>query len=499
MSSDVLDILELDDSNQRKSVLNRDALLAKAAKKTKPGPQKRPRNIPREVWGLQTSLNNSTDLPPLMPIDSTPIYKQPKLNIGVGRVSHWLWVPFSNSARKVDGFRLHHWCRKDKVDDSTDYKYAKYDQHVDLPTYTDDEYNAYLQDSKWPRDKTDYLMELAKRFELRFVHMQDRWDTDKFEPRPSIEDLKERYYGIAAAVDKNKKTNFSGGLRYDAAHERKRKAQLELLYGRSPEAVEEEERLLNKLRFIEARRREREKKKHYLQKMITQSQNPSLELNEDLENSFVGQKKRPHSNLPNATIGSNMQKSAAAALSSNKLFQLKFPQNMGQKKIRIIENFLGQMGMDQTLPASSDVVEAYNQLRSNILLLNDLRNAFLTCEYELHTAKMRMETFAPDALPKRLAALPETDESKLDVDVDIINALKRADSKKVILPRQSIGIPGAILGTVASTQPVSSGMMSRELSTPMEVDEDESARKRRDSAVSTSSNRSCFIQKKMKN
>lgn len=64
-------------------------------------------------------------------------------------------------------------------------------------------------------------------------------------------------------------TNLSQGLRYDAAHERRRKQQLSLLYGRTKDQVEEEQRLIMELRKIEARRKERERKKQDLQKLIS--------------------------------------------------------------------------------------------------------------------------------------------------------------------------------------------------------------------------------------
>uniref|UniRef100_A0A183BGL1 DMAP1 domain-containing protein n=1 Tax=Echinostoma caproni TaxID=27848 RepID=A0A183BGL1_9TREM len=63
----------------------------------------------------------------------------------------------------------------------------------------------------------------------------------------------------------------SKGLRYDAAHERRRKLQLSLLYGRTREQVEEEQTLVQELHKIEARRRERERKKQDLQKLISQA------------------------------------------------------------------------------------------------------------------------------------------------------------------------------------------------------------------------------------
>lgn len=38
-------------------------------------------------------------------------------------------------------------------------------------------------------------MELATRFDLRFMIMADRYDTEKFSKR-SVEDLKQRYYKV---------------------------------------------------------------------------------------------------------------------------------------------------------------------------------------------------------------------------------------------------------------------------------------------------------------
>ncbi|KAH8874484.1 DNA methyltransferase 1-associated protein 1 [Schistosoma japonicum] len=203
---DVLDILDFNEPSPRKSMLDREAILSRTEKRksSRPNPQpKRPDHVPREVWGLHSTLNN--ELPPIMPTDNTPLYKQPKAVIGVGRVRSWQWTPFTNSAR----------------------------QHVTIPEYTSEEYESMLKDSKWSEERTAHLMELAKRFDLRFIHMRDRWDCEKFPGRPSVEDLKERYYGILTQLDKARGTNLSQGLRYDAAHERRRKQQLSLLYGRT--------------------------------------------------------------------------------------------------------------------------------------------------------------------------------------------------------------------------------------------------------------------------
>ncbi|KAF7242280.1 hypothetical protein EG68_09850 [Paragonimus skrjabini miyazakii] len=58
---DVFDILDLDDAGPKKSILDRDTLLARTEKKKtkcQNAPPRRPENIPREVWGLHSTLNS---------------------------------------------------------------------------------------------------------------------------------------------------------------------------------------------------------------------------------------------------------------------------------------------------------------------------------------------------------------------------------------------------------------------------------------------------------
>ncbi|CAH8622632.1 unnamed protein product [Schistosoma rodhaini] len=565
---DVLDILDLNESSPRKSMLDKEAILSRAEKRKsyRPNPPpKRPGHVPREVWGLHSTLNNN--LPPIMPTDNTPLYKQPKAVIGVGRVRSWQWTPFTNSARQ-DNLVLYHWRRESTDPEANkDYYFARYNKHVTVPEYTVEEYETMLKDPKWSEERTAHLMELAKRFDLRFIHMRDRWDCEKFPGRPSVEDLKERYYGILTQLDKARGTNLSQGLRYDAAHERRRKQQLSLLYGRTKDQVEEEQRLIMELRKIEARRKERERKKQDLQKLISLadsvtrdcelSEHTGYETNTDDTNSWltsthssVGcglsssnnslltsttlagntglQRKRPGGvsglNASNNSTGNITSSSSQLIGNTNSLIntdssctsltstgaagsantgavissgdicaslnsasntantalntqysinfldvsknpgahlrsqKMKLPSNLGQKKTRIIENFLGHLQIDPNPPATAEIVEAYNGLRSKILLLFDLRLALLNCDFELHSARLRLETFAPNKpLPCGLASLPNpsVSESPEDsyynlIDPLILSALRVADSKRPILPRHSLGVAGTLAAAAGS-------------------------------------------------
>ena len=72
---------------------------------------------------------------------------------------------------------------------------------MDVPVYSDMEYQQHLPDDNWTRQETDHLFDLCKRFDLRFVVINDRWDRERFSNR-SVEDLKERYYNICNILAK---------------------------------------------------------------------------------------------------------------------------------------------------------------------------------------------------------------------------------------------------------------------------------------------------------
>lgn len=74
-------------------------------------------------------------------------------------------------------------------------------QAVNVPIYSELEYQQHLHDENWSRPETEYLLELCRRFDLRFIVIHDRWDRQRF-PNRSVEDLKERYYVICNTLAK---------------------------------------------------------------------------------------------------------------------------------------------------------------------------------------------------------------------------------------------------------------------------------------------------------
>ncbi|VDP77692.1 unnamed protein product [Echinostoma caproni] len=128
------------------------------------------------------------------------------------------------------------------------------------------------------------------------------------------------------------------------------------------------------------------------------------------------------------------------------------------------------MVKDPNPPATAEIVELYNSLRSKILLLYDLRLVHLNCDFELQAARWRLDTFAPDQpLPRGLASVTvptppnasrpvapgqgndldnpsSTMSSAITTQIDpaILTALRECDSKRPIVPRYSLGVAGTL-------------------------------------------------------
>lgn len=396
--ADVRDIMELE--RPPTPELTREAILGmdKPKKKLNAGPKipKRPEGMHREVFALL--YNDNKDVPPLFPSDTVGNgYKQTKIKLGMRKPRKWKWMPFTNPAR-TDDATFYHWRRPS--DEPKEYPFAKFNKKVELPTYTDVEYQQHLTDESWTKEETDHLMDLAQRFDIRFLIMADRYDTEKFSKR-SVEDLKDRYYkinGILAKLNGEKKI-----YTYDADHERRRKDQLKKLYERTPEQIEEEQFLLSELKKIEARKKERERKTQDLQKLISQADNQNdtpRKTDKKLPKKKIANPSRPSridtnyilQAVETAGIKFPDYKNSGVSLRSQRM---KLPANVGQKKSKGIEQALQELGLELNPTPTEDVCQHFNELRSDMVLLMEIKTALSTCDYELQSLRHQYEALAP--------------------------------------------------------------------------------------------------------
>lgn len=316
------------------------------------------------------------------------------------KVRKWEWTKFSNPARS-DGVQFCHWKRV--IDEPKEYPFAKLNRQLSIPTYTVNEYNTHLRSNiKWNKLQTDYLFELAQRFDTRFVIMADRWDRDKYGIK-NVEDLKERYYEVTGIIQK-----LRGGANadkkiyvFDGEHERKRKEQLKKLFERTQTQIEEETVLQNELRKIEARKKEREKKTQDLQKLISQADQQSEQAAASTpqarkQDKKLNRKKMPVQQKVNKTdvvtsmetaairFGEGVNKGMGIAMRSQKM---KLPANFGQKRTKALEQILAEFKVDPNPPATEEICSTFNDLRSDMILLHEIRTALASSEFELETMK----------------------------------------------------------------------------------------------------------------
>ncbi|XP_046361590.1 DNA methyltransferase 1-associated protein 1-like isoform X1 [Haliotis rufescens] len=393
--SDVRDILELEQAPEKEMVTKESLMYDGKKKKAKKSELtfKRPEGMHRELWGLLWTDNNYgyRDAPPIIPSDTNQGYKQMKAKIGSSRVRPWKWMPFTNPARK-DGAIFYHYRRV--ADEGRDYPFARFNKSVDVPTYSDLEYQQHLHDDNWPRQETDHLFDLCKRFDLRFIIIHDRWDREKYRDR-SVEDLKERYYNVCNTLSKVRAPQGSEPKvkAFDAEHERKRKQQLIKLFDRTPEQVEEEDYLIAELKKIELRKKEREKKTQDLQKLITAADS-SID-SRRTERKTTKKKVNPQQKIKEmgTTPDSGGIKFADFKQSGVSLRsqRMKLPASIGQKKLKAIEQVLEELGIEYNPMPTEEIVHHFNELRQDIVLLYELKLALANCEYELQTLRHRME------------------------------------------------------------------------------------------------------------
>ncbi|KAF9975230.1 swr complex subunit [Actinomortierella ambigua] len=154
-----------------------------------PRTEKKPDGISRELYGL---IGNNVSTVAF----NNPAYK-PKLNLRTKAVS-WTWRPFVNPMRD-DDLVLHHW-QKTMTDPNEEYYFSRYNKIINLQEYTPEEYTKHLQDPDWTMEETAYLWDLCRRFDLRWVLIQDRYEW------PPREEDAMAYRTIAGVVPKPEPT-----------------------------------------------------------------------------------------------------------------------------------------------------------------------------------------------------------------------------------------------------------------------------------------------------
>ena len=267
------------------------------------------KGMQREARALQ-----GDSVPPVT-LTEAPRYKD-KPNLPRLPARHWEQRSFVHGARS-DGLTLKHWKRANiglvprpfvstneedtEMQDETiesaaqngyqfpdEVHFDKYNVKVNVPTYTAEQYEEKLKVDDWAKEETDYLLDLCRDFDLRWIVIADRYEPEEipsakeniepaagleavavdgtevvrrstYRPR-SMQDLKARYYYIAAKmletqIPASNMTQAEFQLwekmrNFDAKSETMRKELAEKLFERTKDEAEEEKVLLEELKRI---------------------------------------------------------------------------------------------------------------------------------------------------------------------------------------------------------------------------------------------------------
>lgn len=264
--------------------------------------------------GLAREVQNLGGDNPIAIVPEVSTYKKRRL-ANRKPAAKWEHRPFRNSAREDHSLILRHWKRKSdattgqangdaavtaaaaegenaegaasgngetieekKEPEIEDSDFAKFNVKVDVPEYTDEQYNSHLQSTEWTKEETDYLLEVVKDYDLRWPLIWDRYEYSPKAPegvdmngastavvtKPrTMEDLKARYYKVAGTMmevqtPRQYMTQAEWDLHtvmmtFNPESERQRKTHALNTMNRSKDEAKEEESLLIEVKRIMAR------------------------------------------------------------------------------------------------------------------------------------------------------------------------------------------------------------------------------------------------------
>ena len=242
--------------------------LSQTSNAPRPKKKKKIETTPR-VPGINREIQAliGDSVPPVHIVENKGYKKRAPVKLPPAR--HWGMRQFQHGGRD-DGLVLSHWKRvvpwrlADEMDDQEmkfedEFPSDKWNVKVDIPSYTDEQYEENFKSEEWSREETDYLMDLCRDFDLRWLLIADRYDPPT-ESQRTTEAMKLRYYTIAAKIMEthtpaSNMTSVEFALwekmrNFDAKTETLRKSMAEKLFERSKDEADEERILLEELHRI---------------------------------------------------------------------------------------------------------------------------------------------------------------------------------------------------------------------------------------------------------
>ncbi|KAH3755984.1 DNA methyltransferase 1-associated protein 1 [Pelomyxa schiedti] len=292
---------------------------------------------------------------------------------------HWVMKEFEHPVRK-DHCSFQHWCKTGEEEKIS----SRRKLHCEIYTYTSHEYEKYFSSANWTREETDRLFELCSQFDLRWIVIADRWEGPKL-----LEELKERFYSIESKlVDLRASPSDDVSVHpvkqfpYNRKAEETRRSQIDRLWNRTKEQIDEEESLLSLLKRMEHAPKKGKTPKHDTpskrKRIGAEPAQPEAEAS-------VQPKKRRVDHLHEASHTAASKKKGPGCFTRSSLMQEGFTFN--KETAKKVTAMLVELDIPARPVPTKRVSEVYQELRQGIVQLLDLQKQVAKRECQLEALR----------------------------------------------------------------------------------------------------------------
>ena len=113
--------------------------------------------------------------------------------------------------------------------------------------------------------------------------------------------------------------------------------------------------------------------------------------------------------------------------------RIKLPSSVGQKKTKAIESMLTELGIDVNPIPTEEIGEHFNDLRSDMVLLYELKSAVSNLEFELQTLRLRHQASVggtTGAAGLGVVGAPASEDEKTEGSTSTEDAVEKEEVKK---------------------------------------------------------------------
>lgn len=204
---------------------------------------------------------NRTDVENSLPLAFVPpVVAQIEEGINIENLSEHPEEPVEGSKESTENQATLDTRKEGEILDDKIYRFAKYNTSLDIPSFSEEEYEGISKDlpqseKPWTYSETKDMFDLCKLYDMNWFVIYDRYLDTYSELGRDLEDLKEQMYSVSHALlvkSGCRDTLLLSSLsNFPLSKEKERKEYLDKLIHRAPTEIAEEESLVLEARKFE--------------------------------------------------------------------------------------------------------------------------------------------------------------------------------------------------------------------------------------------------------